>query len=295
MRPRRGSRETGGSPCPSARAGSPSGTAQSGERELARVGCLPAELRGGGRRSCSPASPFSTTMFEISSSPVRAVIVTAQVSSVPAFVMNIFEPLTTQVRSRMLRCRAGGAGVRARVRLGEPERGQPAAGGEVREPPFLLLLGAEEVDRHRPERGVGGDGDRDGRVDPRQLLDRDRIGDGVAARAAVALVDRDAHQAEPGHLAHGSTGKRASRSSSSATGATRSRANERTVSRISSCSEVRSKSTPGGMVAAPRQRSIARYRRMPSGTNATRPRSRAARCGAPRRRAALTRTTSLVL
>src|SRR6187551_2141798 len=47
-----------------------------------------------------------------------------------------------------------------------------------------------------------------------------------------------------------STGKRASRSSSSATGATRSRANERTVSRISSCSEVRSKSTPGGIVDA---------------------------------------------
>ena len=39
-------------------------------------------------------------MFEISSSPVRAVIVTPHVSSVPALVMNIFEPLTTQVRSR---------------------------------------------------------------------------------------------------------------------------------------------------------------------------------------------------
>ena len=140
-------------------------------------------------------------MFEISSSPVRAVIVTPHVSSVPALVMNIFEPLTPGAVPQ-LRCRAGGAGVRARVWLGEPERGQPAAGGEVREPPFLLLLGAEEVDRHRPERGVGGDGDRDGRVDPRQLLDRDRVGDGVAARAAVALVDRDAHQAEPGHLVH---------------------------------------------------------------------------------------------
>ena len=39
-------------------------------------------------------------MFEISSSPVRAVIVTPQVMSVPAFVMNIFEPFTTHVPSR---------------------------------------------------------------------------------------------------------------------------------------------------------------------------------------------------
>jgi hypothetical protein len=39
-------------------------------------------------------------MFEISSSPVRAVIVTHAVMSVPAFVMNIFEPLITQRPSR---------------------------------------------------------------------------------------------------------------------------------------------------------------------------------------------------
>ena len=39
--------------------------------------------------------PFSTTRFEISSSPVRAVIVTSREISVPAFVMNIFEPSMT--------------------------------------------------------------------------------------------------------------------------------------------------------------------------------------------------------
>ena len=39
-------------------------------------------------------------MFEISSSPVRAVIVTNAEISVPAFVMKIFEPLTTQLPSR---------------------------------------------------------------------------------------------------------------------------------------------------------------------------------------------------
>jgi hypothetical protein len=36
------------------------------------------------------------TRFEISSSPVRAVIVTQEVIAVPAFVMNIFEPFTIQ-------------------------------------------------------------------------------------------------------------------------------------------------------------------------------------------------------
>ncbi len=39
-------------------------------------------------------------MFEISSSPVRAVIVTHAVMSVPAFVMNIFEPSIVQRPSR---------------------------------------------------------------------------------------------------------------------------------------------------------------------------------------------------
>ena len=49
-----------------------------------------------------PAVPFSTTMFETSSSPVRAVIVTPHVMSVPAFVMKSFEPFTTQEPSRAL-------------------------------------------------------------------------------------------------------------------------------------------------------------------------------------------------
>ena len=47
-----------------------------------------------------PSVPFGTTTFEISSSPVRAVIVTSAVMSVPAFVMKIFAPFTTQLPSR---------------------------------------------------------------------------------------------------------------------------------------------------------------------------------------------------
>ena len=45
-----------------------------------------------------------------------------------------------------------------------------------------------------------GDGDRDGRVDARQLLDRDRVGDRVPAGAAVLLRDRETHEAELAEL-----------------------------------------------------------------------------------------------
>ena len=139
-------------------------------------------------------------MFETSFSPVRAVIVTQAVMSVPALVMNIFAPSITQLPVAELGGRRGRAGVRAGAGLGQPERGEPLAGGEVGQPLLLLLLGPEQEDRHRPERGVRGDRDRHRRVDPRQLLDRDRVRERVAAAAAVLLGDRDAHQPELGHL-----------------------------------------------------------------------------------------------
>ena len=44
------------------------------------------------------------------------------------------------------------------------------------------------------------DRDRDRRVDPRQLLDDDRVRDRVGAGAAVLLGDRHPHQAELGEL-----------------------------------------------------------------------------------------------
>ena len=43
-------------------------------------------------------------------------------------------------------------------------------------------------------------GDRDGRVDARQLLDRNRVRDRVPTGAAVPVLDRDPHQTELGHL-----------------------------------------------------------------------------------------------
>jgi hypothetical protein len=49
---------------------------------------------------------------------------------------------------------------------------------------------------------VRGHRDRNGRVDPRQLLDRDRVRERVRARASVLLGNGHAHQAELGKLRH---------------------------------------------------------------------------------------------
>ena len=92
------------------------------------------------------------------------------------------------------------AGVGSGAGLGEAEGGELLPGGEVGQPFALLLLGPEEEDRHRPERGVRRDRDRDRRVDSRQLLDRDRVRDRVGAAAAVLLGNRHAHQPELGQL-----------------------------------------------------------------------------------------------
>ena len=100
----------------------------------------------------------------------------------------------------LARRRAGRAGIRPRVGLGEPERREALAARERRDPLPLLLLGAEEEDRHRPERGVRRERDRDRRIDARELLDRDRVRQRVAACASELLGERDPHQAEVGHL-----------------------------------------------------------------------------------------------
>ena len=94
----------------------------------------------------------------------------------------------------------GVAGVGAGLRLGQAEGGQLLPAAELRQPVVLLLVGAPEVDRHRAERGVGGHRDRHRGVDPRQLLDRQRVGERVGAAAAVLLGEGDAHQPELAHL-----------------------------------------------------------------------------------------------
>ena len=117
-------------------------------------------------------------MFEISSSPVSAVIVTPQ-RDVGARVRDehlgaVHDPRAV-AQLAVVRVAPASEPASGSVR---PNAASRAPRGEGGEPVLLLLLGAEQEDRHRPERGVRGDGDRDGRVDARELLDRDRIARG---------------------------------------------------------------------------------------------------------------------
>src|SRR6476469_9549443 len=99
------------------------------------------------------------------------------------------------------------AGVRAATRLGEPEGAEQLAGTQPRQPLPLLLLGTEPVDRHGAEGDAGLDGDRDGRVDARQFLQRHTHGEEVAAHAAVLLRARQAEPSHPAHLRHDLVGE----------------------------------------------------------------------------------------
>src|SRR5207302_1361115 len=101
----------------------------------------------------------------------------------------------------------GGRRVGAGAWLGQAESGQLLARGKLGQPLPLLLLRAEEQDRHRPKRGVRGHRDRDRGVDPGQLLDGDRVRKRVGPRAAVLLGDRHPHQPELGELRHEVVGK----------------------------------------------------------------------------------------
>ena len=122
-----------------------------------------------------PGVPFGTMMFEISPSPVTAVIVTQALMSVPAFVMKIFEPSITHSPSlsiAFVRVAPASEPASGSVR---PNAASPSPDASFGSHSLLLLLVPEEVDRHRPERRVRRDGDRDRRVDARQLFDRDRV------------------------------------------------------------------------------------------------------------------------
>ena len=120
--------------------------------------------------------------------------------SVPALVMNIFAPSITQLPSRS-------SAVVAVDPASEPAPGSVSPNAASRLPDARSgshsCFCSSEPNRKIgivPERGVGGDRDRHRRVDPGQLLDRDRVRERVAAAAAVLLGDRDPHQPELGHL-----------------------------------------------------------------------------------------------
>ena len=100
------------------------------------------------------------------------------------------------------RPRAHVPGVRPGLRLGQTERAEPPPRGQLRQPVALLLLAAEQVDRLRAERRVRAQRDGHRRVGPRELLDCDRVGERVGARAAVLLRERDPHQPQLAELGH---------------------------------------------------------------------------------------------
>ena len=129
----------------------------------------------------------------------------------PALVMNCLAPSITHSPSSRRGARARVAGVRARLGLGQPEGRRACAPRTGRgSQSLLLLLGAEQVDRLRAQRRVRAQRDRHRGVHARELLDRERVGERVAAAAAVLLGERDAHQVSSPSLAHDLVGERAS-------------------------------------------------------------------------------------
>jgi hypothetical protein len=193
-----------------------------------------------------PGVPFSTTMFDTSSSPVRAVMVTPQVMSVPAFVMNVFEPFTTQEPSRSS----------AVVRVAPAS--DPAPGSVSPNAASLRPEASSGSQRlfcsSFPYRRTG--------IVPSDVCAATVIATDESTRVSSSIAiayETVSPPAPPCSSGMGipmrpssassetrSYGNLLSRSSSAATGATRSRAKFRTVSRTSSCSGVRSKSTPRG-------------------------------------------------
>ena len=99
------------------------------------------------------------------------------------------------------------AGVGAGLGLGQAEGGEALAAAQPRQPFVLLLVAAPEVDRHRPQRGVGGHRDADRGVDPRQLFHRQHVGERVGPAAAVLLRERNPHQPQPPELLDDLVGK----------------------------------------------------------------------------------------
>ena len=139
--------------------------------------------------------------------------------------------------------RARPAGVAAGAGLGQAVGAEHLALGHRDEEALLLLVRAGEVERPAAEAGVGGDDEPERAPDAADLLDRDRVGEGVEAGAALVLGDRDAEPAELADAATMSVGKRRSRSCSSTTGATSVSMKSRIVSRSRACSAGRSRST----------------------------------------------------
>ena len=93
--------------------------------------------------------------------------------------------------------------IRARVGLGEAERADPFAGKELRQVLHLLLFGAVLIDRRAAERSVRGDDNARGRAGLGKLFDRHSVCEHIAARSAILLRERNAHETVARKLLNG--------------------------------------------------------------------------------------------
>ena len=186
-------------PAPRSPSRFPSGTRAVRERQLARVRGAPADLPHRRARSRSRASRSGRSMFEISllagargdrhaGGDVGAGVRDEDLRAVD-------DPLAVTELGR----RPGRARVGAGVRLGQAERGEPASRGQVGQP---ARASAPPCRRGRsassPSDVCAATVIATDESIARQLLDGDRVGERVAAAAAVLLRDRDAHQPELG-------------------------------------------------------------------------------------------------
>src|SRR5207237_948 len=98
-------------------------------------------------------------------------------------------------------------GIGASLRLGQRERRQGAALGQVGQPAPLLLLAAEQHDRLRPDRNVNVEDHRRAGREPGNLLDEESERQMVQPGATVRIGDQDPEQPKPGRLIHEVAGK----------------------------------------------------------------------------------------
>ena len=121
--------------------------------------------------------------------------------------MNALDPLITHSspsRLAVVRVAPASEPPPGSVRPNAPSFSPAAKAGQ---PPLLLRLGAEPVNRHGAERDPGLQRDGHGGVDPGQFLQGQAQGEVVPAHAAVLLGDRQAEQAHRAHLGHDLVGE----------------------------------------------------------------------------------------
>ena len=91
-------------------------------------------------------------------------------------------------------------GVRAGVRLGQPEAAQRFPGAEARQPVLLLLLAAPAIDRGADQRGDNRHHGAHRRAASSHLLDDQAVGQIVHVAPAVLLGHEGAEEAHVGDL-----------------------------------------------------------------------------------------------